>query len=60
MGRASLVRDPQFQARYMIERGLEPVANTPEEFRAFLIADRAGGADREGGGRGGAVSLNFC
>jgi len=41
MGRASLVRDPQFQARYMIERGLEPVANTPEEFRAFLVADRA-------------------
>jgi len=41
MGRASLVRDPQFQARYVVERGLEPVANTPEEFRAFLVADRA-------------------
>jgi tripartite-type tricarboxylate transporter receptor subunit TctC len=35
-----IVSDPQFQARHMTERGLEPVANTPEEFRAFLIADR--------------------
>jgi tripartite-type tricarboxylate transporter receptor subunit TctC len=34
------VSDPQFQARHMTERGLEPVLNTPEEFRAFLIADR--------------------
>jgi tripartite-type tricarboxylate transporter receptor subunit TctC len=35
-----IVSDPQFQARHMTERGLEPVANTPEEFRTFLIADR--------------------
>jgi tripartite-type tricarboxylate transporter receptor subunit TctC len=35
-----IVSDPQFQARHMTERGLEPVLNTPEEFRAFLIADR--------------------
>src|SRR5262245_37518623 len=42
--RAEIVRivsDPAFQTRYMTERGLEPVVNTPEEFRAFLIADRA-------------------
>jgi tripartite-type tricarboxylate transporter receptor subunit TctC len=41
--RAEIVRilaDPQFQARHMTERGLEPVGNTPEEFRAFLVADR--------------------
>jgi len=25
----------------MIERGLEPVVNTPQEFRAFLIVGRA-------------------
>ena len=35
-----IVSDPQFQARHMTERGLEPVVDTPEEFRAFLIADR--------------------
>jgi tripartite-type tricarboxylate transporter receptor subunit TctC len=33
--------DPEFQAGYMIERGLEPVVNTPQEFRAFLIVGRA-------------------
>jgi hypothetical protein len=41
MSRTSLLGDTQFQARYMVERGLEPVVNTPEEFRAFLIVGRA-------------------
>jgi tripartite-type tricarboxylate transporter receptor subunit TctC len=36
-----IVGNPQFQARHMIERGLEPVVNTPDEFHAFLVADRA-------------------
>jgi tripartite-type tricarboxylate transporter receptor subunit TctC len=37
---ARIVREPAFMNRHLIERGLEPVLNTPEEFRAFLIADR--------------------
>jgi tripartite-type tricarboxylate transporter receptor subunit TctC len=41
--RAEIVRvvnEPDFMNRNLIERGLEPVLNTPEEFRSFLIADR--------------------
>jgi tripartite-type tricarboxylate transporter receptor subunit TctC len=41
--RAEIVRvvnEPDFMNRNLLERGLEPVLNTPEEFRAFLIADR--------------------
>lgn len=36
----SIVSDPAFTDRHLTQRGLEPVLNTPEEFRAFLIADR--------------------
>ena len=32
---------PAFLQRNLIDRGLEPVLNTPEEFDAFLKADRA-------------------
>jgi len=32
--------EPSFRSRHMIERALEPVFNTPEEFRQFLIDDR--------------------
>ena len=35
-----IVNQPEFLNRNLTERGLEPVLNTPEEFRAFLIADR--------------------
>jgi tripartite-type tricarboxylate transporter receptor subunit TctC len=41
--RAEIVRvvnEPEFLNRNLLERGLEPVLNTPEEFRSFLIADR--------------------
>ena len=31
----SIVRDPAFARRHLIERGLEPVLNTPEEFAAL-------------------------
>jgi tripartite-type tricarboxylate transporter receptor subunit TctC len=32
--------EPAFRNRHLIERALEPVLNTPEEFRQFLIDDR--------------------
>jgi len=32
--------EPAFRNRHMLERALEPVMNTPEEFRQFLIDDR--------------------
>ena len=41
--RGEIVRvasEPSFRNRHMIERALEPVMNTPEEFRQFLIDDR--------------------
>jgi tripartite-type tricarboxylate transporter receptor subunit TctC len=41
--RGEIVRvasEPAFRNRHMIERALEPVLNTPEEFRQFLIDDR--------------------
>jgi tripartite-type tricarboxylate transporter receptor subunit TctC len=41
--RSEIVRiasEPAFRSRHMIERALEPVLNTPEEFRQFLIDDR--------------------
>jgi tripartite-type tricarboxylate transporter receptor subunit TctC len=36
-----IARDPTFVQRQFVERGLEPVLNTPEEFRAHLVSDRA-------------------
>ena len=37
---ASIASEPSFRNRHMVERALEPVMNTPEEFRQFLIDDR--------------------
>ena len=38
---ARVVADPDFNRRHLIERGLEPVAGTPDEFAAFIREDRA-------------------
>jgi tripartite-type tricarboxylate transporter receptor subunit TctC len=41
--RGEIVRiasDPGFRKRQMLDRGLEPVLNTPEQFREHLAADR--------------------
>ena len=41
--RGEIVRvasEPSFRNRHLIDRALEPVMNTPEEFRQFLIDDR--------------------
>ena len=35
-----IANEPAFRNRHLIERALEPVMNTPEEFRQFLIDDR--------------------
>jgi tripartite-type tricarboxylate transporter receptor subunit TctC len=35
-----IARDPTFVQRQFVARGLEPVLNTPEEFRAYLDSDR--------------------
>ena len=40
MRRVRFVAFPTFMNRHLIERGLEPVLNSPEEFRSFLQADR--------------------
>lgn len=37
-------RDPQFRQKRMIDMGLEPVFDTPEEFAVFLKQDRAASA----------------
>jgi tripartite-type tricarboxylate transporter receptor subunit TctC len=36
----SIASEPLFRNRHMVERALEPVMNTPEEFRQFLVDDR--------------------
>jgi tripartite-type tricarboxylate transporter receptor subunit TctC len=33
--------DPAFRKKQFIDRALEPILNTPEEFARFLIEDRA-------------------
>jgi len=38
---AAIGNDPEFRRRRLIEMGLDPVFNTPEEFAAFLRQDRA-------------------
>ena len=38
---ARIVEEPAFRNRNLIERGLEPVANTPDEFARFIREDRA-------------------
>jgi tripartite-type tricarboxylate transporter receptor subunit TctC len=37
----AIATEPTFAKRHFTDRGLEPVLNTPEEFREFLEADRA-------------------
>jgi tripartite-type tricarboxylate transporter receptor subunit TctC len=37
---ARIVGEPGFRNRNLIERGLEPVANTPEAFARFIREDR--------------------
>jgi tripartite-type tricarboxylate transporter receptor subunit TctC len=37
---AQIVEEPSFRNRNLIERGLEPVANTPDEFARFIREDR--------------------
>jgi len=41
---AAVGADPTFRQTHMIDLGLEPVFDTPEEFAAFLKADRAASA----------------
>jgi tripartite-type tricarboxylate transporter receptor subunit TctC len=38
---ARIVNEPGFRQRNLIERGLEPVASTPEEFARFIRDDRS-------------------
>ena len=35
-----IASDPTFVKRHFTDRGLEPILNTPEQFRDFLAADR--------------------
>jgi tripartite-type tricarboxylate transporter receptor subunit TctC len=37
---ASIGNDPAFRQKQMIDRAIEPIFNTPEEFARFLIEDR--------------------
>ncbi len=41
---AAIGADPQFRQKHMIDLGLEPVFDTPEEFASFLKQDRAASA----------------
>ena len=41
---AAISADPGFRQKYYVDRTLEPVLDTPEEFAAFLKADRAASA----------------
>jgi tripartite-type tricarboxylate transporter receptor subunit TctC len=38
---AGIMAEPDFRRRHLIERGLAPVASTPDEFAAFIKKDRA-------------------
>jgi tripartite-type tricarboxylate transporter receptor subunit TctC len=37
---ARIVAQPDFRTRHLVERGLEPVASTPEAFARFIAEDR--------------------
>jgi tripartite-type tricarboxylate transporter receptor subunit TctC len=37
----AVASEPSFRDRNLVQRGLEPVLSTPDEFAAFLAADRA-------------------
>ena len=36
-----IANDPAFRSRNLLERGLEPVFNAPDDFAAFLAQDRS-------------------
>jgi len=36
----AIANEPQFMQRHFADRGLEPVLNTPDEFRDYLVSDR--------------------
>jgi tripartite-type tricarboxylate transporter receptor subunit TctC len=36
----AIANEPVFMKRQFIDRGLEPVLNTPEQFRDYLVSDR--------------------
>ncbi len=38
---AKIMNEPKFRERNLIARGLEPIADTPEQFAQFLAKDRA-------------------
>ena len=37
---AKIGSDPEFRQKQMIDRAIEPIFNTPEEFARFLVEDR--------------------
>jgi tripartite-type tricarboxylate transporter receptor subunit TctC len=37
----AIAKEPDFIKRHFVERGLEPILSTPDEFRDYLVADRA-------------------
>lgn len=41
---ASIVNEPTFKDKHMVQRGLEPVVNTPPELEAYLHKDREASA----------------
>ena len=48
---AGIMAEPEFRRRHLIERGLAPVASTPDEFASLhQEGSRAGRADRQGSG----------
>jgi tripartite-type tricarboxylate transporter receptor subunit TctC len=36
----AIIGSPEFRDRFLVQRGFTPVANTPEDFAKFLVADR--------------------
>jgi tripartite-type tricarboxylate transporter receptor subunit TctC len=36
----AIASEPTFVQRHFVDRGLEPILNTPDEFRDYLVADR--------------------
>jgi tripartite-type tricarboxylate transporter receptor subunit TctC len=36
----AIVKEPAFMEKQLIARALDPILNTPEEFRAYLVGDR--------------------
>ena len=41
---ARIIADPEFRKRHMIDRGLAPIADLPDQFAAFLATYRAAAA----------------